>query len=160
MRQFSAQERRVLRQVQSQLPDSLTPFADMAQEAGLSEEAVLHLLQGMVDDGAIRRFGASIKHQQAGWNHNVMVAWRIDDDATRDQAGEAMAGHTHVSHCYFRPPQDDWPYSLFTMVHGRSPEELQEVVQALSELTGQKDYALLRSIKELKKTSMTYFLEE
>ncbi len=157
MRQFSPAQRTILRLAQAQLPDTLTPYADMAAEAGLSEAEVISLLQELVDDGTIRRFGASIKHQHAGWNHNVMVAWKIEDDAARDAAGATMAAHAHVSHCYYRKPQDDWRYSLFTMVHGRSQEELQEVVQTLSDSTGHTDYALLRSIKELKKSSMVYF---
>lgn len=157
MRQFTPAERTILRMAQDQLPDTLTPYADMAREAGLSETEVIALLGSLLEEGVIRRFGASIKHQQAGWNHNVMVAWRIDDDAARDAAGTAMAEHAHVSHCYWRPAQADWPYTLFTMVHGRSPDELARVVEELSVSTGQTDYALLHSIKELKKTSMVYF---
>ncbi|AGW13237.1 siroheme decarboxylase subunit beta [Megalodesulfovibrio gigas] len=159
MHQFTPAQRTVLRLAQDQLPDSLTPYADMARQAGITEEEVIALLQSLLEEGVIRRFGASIKHQQAGWNHNVMVAWRIDDDAARDAAGTAMAEHPHVSHCYWRPAQADWPYTLFTMVHGRSPEELQRVVAELSERTGQNDYGLLHSIRELKKTSMVYFQE-
>lgn len=157
MREFTPGQRAVLRRAQADLPDSLTPYADMAAEAGVPEAEALSLLQGLVDEGVIRRFGASLRHQQAGWSHNVMVAWKIDDDARRDAAGKTMAEHPQVSHCYYRKPQADWPYSLFTMVHGRSPEELRQVVAQLADATGETEHGFLTSIKELKKTSMIYF---
>ena len=72
--QFSEAERAVLRIVQADLPDTLTPYADIAREAGVSEAEVLELLTRLKASGAIRRFGASIKHQKTGWTHNAMVA--------------------------------------------------------------------------------------
>ncbi|MDO5484461.1 MAG: Lrp/AsnC family transcriptional regulator, partial [Desulfovibrionaceae bacterium] len=77
--QFSEAERAVLRIVQGNLPNSLTPYADIAREAGVSEEDVLSLLRRLKEDGAIRRFGASIKHQKTGWTHNAMVAWKASE---------------------------------------------------------------------------------
>ena len=71
---FTDTERAILRIVQFQLPDTLTPYADIAREVGTDEETVLNLLRRMKEDGSIRRFGASIKHQKTGWTHNAMVA--------------------------------------------------------------------------------------
>ena len=79
--QFSEAERAVLRIVQADLPDTLTPYADMAREAGISEAEVLELLTRLKASGVIRRFGASIKHQKTGWTHNAMVAWKADEAA-------------------------------------------------------------------------------
>lgn len=161
-RELSDAEKAVLRLAQGTLPDSATPYADMAaivsQETGedVSEEQVIALLQELKDIGAIRRFGATLRHQKAGWAANVMVAWRCSEEKM-PEVGPAMAGHQRVSHCYHRDPKADWPYSLFTMVHGRSNEECLQTVEELKQLSGLDDYALLHSIKELKKTSMVYF---
>ena len=87
---FTDTERAILRIVQFQLPDTLTPYADIAREVGTDEETVLNLLRRMKEDGAIRRFGASIKHQKTGWTHNAMVAW-IVDEADSDAIGEVAA---------------------------------------------------------------------
>ena len=155
--QFSEAERAVLRIVQGNLPNSLTPYADIAREAGVSEEDVLSLLHRLKEDGAIRRFGASIKHQKTGWTHNAMVAWKANETEA-EACGPVAAAHSHVSHAYFRPSSAaDWPYTLYTMVHGRSEEECLGVVNELRDGWPLKDYAILRSLKELKKTSMTYF---
>ena len=72
--QFTETERAILRIVQADLPDSLTPYADIARTVGCTEEEVLDLLSRLKQSGAIRRFGASIKHQKTGWTHNAMVA--------------------------------------------------------------------------------------
>jgi len=150
-------ERAILASVQGNLPDSATPFADIAASLGTDEETVLALLRRLKKDGVIRRFGASIKHQRAGWSHNSMVAWK-SDPAQAEVAGPKAAAHPHVSHCYYRPsPAPDWPYTLFTMVHGRDSAELSAAVEELQDITGLAEYAVLKSIRELKKISMTYF---
>lgn len=156
-RNFTDKERAVLRIVQKNLPDSLTPYADIAAETGTTEGEVLDLLRGMTDDGSIRRFGASLKHQKAGYSHNAMVAWIIAPDMA-DEAGEKAAEHPLISHAYYRPSSaDDWPYELYTMIHGRDPDEYKRVIAELRSSTCLDEYAVLESIRELKKTSMTYF---
>ena len=154
---FTEQEQAVLRAVQGDLPDTLTPFADIAAQAGLPEADVLALLARLCGDGTIRRFGASIKHQRTGWNANVMVVWQAAENEA-DAFGAAAAAHARVSHCYFRPsPAEDWPYTLYTMIHGRSREECLRTVDELRAAGLPPDYAMLDSLKELKKISMTYF---
>lgn len=156
-RQFSETERAILRIVQADLPDSLTPYADIAAQTGSTEEEVLALLQKLKDDGAIRRFGASIKHQRTGWNHNAMVAWTVDEDKV-DACGKIAAQNPHISHTYYRPsPAADWPYTFYTMVHGRSEQECLDVVAQVAASAPLGEHMILRSLKELKKISMTYF---
>lgn len=156
-RHFNDAECAVLRIVQDNLSDSLTPYADIAREAGISEGEVLDLLRELKASGAIRRFGASIKHQKTGWTHNAMVAWKVDESRV-DECGRTAALHERVSHAYFRPSSaPDWPYTLYTMVHGRSEEECLATVDELKVHTKLREHAILRSLKELKKISMTYF---
>ncbi|MDR3358710.1 MAG: Lrp/AsnC family transcriptional regulator [Desulfovibrio sp.] len=157
---FTDAERAVLRIAQADLPDSLTPYADIAAETGMTETRVLALLTRLKENGAIRRFGASIKHQKTGWTHNAMVAWKVDE-ANVDRCGALAAGHERISHVYYRPCSDpaaeDWPYSLYTMVHGRNEAECLDVVGSLTKTGLLKEYVILNSLKELKKISMTYF---
>lgn len=146
-----------MRLLQADLPDTLTPYADIAAQSGLAEAKVLDLIRELRESGAIRRFGASIRHQKSGWNANVMVAWKVDN-AQADIFGSLAAKHPRVSHCYFRPQKArDWPYTLYTMVHGRNTEECQRVVDELRTAGLHAEYAMLYSLKELKKTSMHYF---
>ena len=156
---FTPQEYAILGMVQNNLPDGLTPYADIAANVGCAEADVLNLLQKLKDTGVIRRFGASIKHQKTGWTYNAMVAWKIDP-LNVDRAGEIAATHQRISHCYYRPSlSPDWPYEFFTMIHGRTKEDYLEVIEDLKKTTPLSEYAVLRSLKELKKTSMSYFQE-
>ncbi len=154
---FTEKEEAILRIVQKNLPDTATPYADIAQSVGCTEQEVLALLQKLKDDGAIRRFGASIKHQKTGWNCNAMVAWQVSE-AEAEKFGPVAAEHPNISHCYFRPSSaEDWPYTLYTMTHGRTEEECQQTIADVQKSTGMQKFAVLDSIQEFKKTSMTYF---
>lgn len=156
-REFTPTQKDILRIVQADLPDSLTPYADIAREVCTSEEAVLELLRSLKEEGVIRRFGASIKHQRTGWNVNAMVAWIVERERV-EEVGTKASEHDHVSHCYYRPSSaEDWPYELYTMVHARSNEECTKVIEELRAMTGLGDYLVLTSIRELKKCSPTYF---
>lgn len=154
---FSKTERAILNMIQNTIPDSMTPYADIATMAGTDELSVLNLIRKMKNDGSIRRFGASIKHQKTGWNHNAMVAWKIDAIFI-DEIGEQAAKHPSISHCYHRPTTaSDWPYTLYTMIHGKNKGDCEKVIEQLKNETILNEYAILESLKELKKTSMRYF---
>ena len=157
-RTFTEEERKILRIVQADLPDSLTPYADIAKEVGgVTEETVMNLLRELKDEGVIRRFGASIKHQRAGWGSSAMVGWRVRG-LDVESLGKTASQNSRVSHCYYRPSSvEDWPYELYTMVHGHSDEECQQVIGDLARSMGTDDYIVLKSIRELKKISPTYF---
>jgi DNA-binding Lrp family transcriptional regulator len=149
-------DRLILQRVQGTLPDSATPYADIAREVGLPEAQVLDLLARLKASGEIRRFGATLKHQKAGYDANVMVAWFVPEEDV-DRIGALMSERPEISHCYHRVNCLEWPYNLYTMVHGRTDADCQAVVDALSAATGLTDYAMLFSLKELKKVSMRYF---
>ena len=158
-RTFNEIETAILRIVQRDLPDSAAPYADIARVAGCDEGFVIAFLENLKADGAIRRFGASVKHQKAGYTHNAMVAW-IVDEAHIDAAGETAAASASVSHCYYRPTSaPDWPYTLYTMVHGKSAGECEAAIDELSRIPNMGEHAVLTSVRELKKISMTYFQE-
>ncbi|MDR2669909.1 MAG: Lrp/AsnC family transcriptional regulator [Desulfovibrio sp.] len=157
IRTFSKAERRVLRIMQCNLPDSPTPFAEVAAAADTEEAEVLALLRTLREEGVIRRFGAVLRHRQAGYGANAMVAWKVERDGI-DAAGVRMARHPLVSHCYYRPSTaPDWPYELYAMVHGRDADERERTVRELARDTALADYVVLESVEELKKTSLRFF---
>ncbi|MEW5773546.1 MAG: Lrp/AsnC family transcriptional regulator [Thermodesulfobacteriota bacterium] len=155
-REFTARERAILGLVQGDLPDSATPFADIAASCGASEGEVLSLVRELKGSGAIRRFGATLRHQKAGYGHNAMVAWYVAEDRL-EEVGEMFASRPEISHCYVRRNCLDWPFNVYTMIHGQSPADCGRTVAELAALTGIDEYDILESVKELKKTSMKYF---
>jgi len=154
---FTETQKRVLALAGADLPDSPTPYADIAAQAGCTEAEVLELIAGLKADGVIRRFGATLRHQKAGYGHNAMVAWRVDDPEEALRVGEIMAARPEISHCYIRRTYPQWKYNLYTMIHGKNPGDTARVVEELARGTGVSDTQTLASVRELKKTSMRYF---
>jgi DNA-binding Lrp family transcriptional regulator len=154
---FTETEQRILALAGADLPDSHAPFAAIAEAVGCTEDEVLALLTRLKDDGVIRRFGATLRHQKAGYGHNAMVSWRVDDPDEAQRVGKLMAERPEISHCYIRRTYPQWKYNLYTMIHGKAPGDCMEVVDAISRETGVTDYQILQSVRELKKISMRYF---
>jgi len=71
-----------------------------------------------------------------------------------------MASFKAVSHCYLRPQYPDWPYNIFTMVHGQSKEDCEKVLETISNETGITERSALYSSKEFKKIRVVYFTQE
>jgi len=154
---FDTTQQAILRLVQGTLPDSPTPFARIAWKLDVSEEQVVTLLRQLKDEGIIRRFGATLRHQEAGYDCNVMVAWHVPDSRDMEQVSRIMCARSEITHCYQRRNCPEWPFNLYTMVHGRSEEDCRRVVDELRKETGVQHLELLFSHQELKKTSMQYF---
>ncbi len=148
-----------IRVVQEDLPLVERPFAALGEQIGASEDEVLGLLASFKDRKLMRRFAAVMNHRSAGFKANAMGVWAVPEERL-DELGPQMAGFALVSHCYRRPTYPDWPYSVFTMVHGKSARECEATIAAVQAETGVDDYALLWSVKEYKKTRVRYFTPE
>ncbi len=146
-------DRKLLISIQDGIPIASEPFKQVAKELGISEDAVIRRLAGMIKDGAIRRFGASIGHRAIGITANAMCTWNVPDDRV-EEVGALMAGFAEVTHCYERPRYPGWKYNLFTMIHAYSREECEKVANEISIATGIKDYSILFSEREFKKTGV------
>jgi len=153
------QDKKVISLIQGDLPLDPSPFALLAKKSGMNEDEFIDRIKSLKEQGIIRRFGATLRHQEAGFNSNAMVAWLAPENRI-DQIGKAFARFREVSHCYHRAPRGDWPYNLYTMIHGSNREECYRIADRLSRSTDLKDYQLLFSEKEFKKTSMKYFSEK
>lgn len=141
--------------LQGDLPLTAHPFAEIAKAAGTTEKKVLEELRDMKATGIVRKFGAVLRHQRAGYTRNVMVAWEVPADRC-DEAGRIFASRREVTHCYHREPSFLGRYNLFTMVHFREGEG-DGFLEDLASGAGAEHYLVLESLEELKKTSMEYF---
>jgi DNA-binding Lrp family transcriptional regulator len=149
-------DKEIIASIQGEIAITKRPYLEIAEKLGIGEELLLERMKDLCDRGVIRRFGATIRHQQSGFDANAMVAWVVDEDRI-DAVGEKMASFKAVSHCYRRNPTGDWPYNLYTMIHAKDEASCREIAEKLSTETSVKTYTLLFSRRELKKTSMKYF---
>ncbi|MDI6891754.1 MAG: AsnC family transcriptional regulator [Actinomycetota bacterium] len=155
---FTESDKKLIRMLQEDVPIAPRLFKSVADKLGLTEEDVISKVEEWKSKRVIRRFGAILSHRRVGFKENAMVVWCVPPKRA-EEVGEVMATFPEVSHCYERPTYPDWPYNLFTMVHGRTKEDCQKVAEAISKATGIGNYMLLFSTKEFKKTSMKYFVE-
>ena len=149
-------EKKLISQIQEDIPLTPQPYKEMAKRLKIAEEEVLQILQDLCDRGVIRRFGATLRHQKSGYAANAMVAWQVAEDRI-EVVGAIMANFKQVSHCYRRNPSDTWPYNLYTMVHATDETSCINTARRMSEEAEVDTYRLLFSRRELKKTSMKYF---
>ena len=149
-------EKRIIASIQEDMEITERPYVAIAEKLGIKESELLDRLKDLSRRGVIRRFGATLRHQRAGFSANAMVAWKVDEDRI-EEVGQKMATFHQVSHCYRRNPTADWPYNLYTMVHAGNEQACHETAQKMSKVTSVRDYTLLFSREELKKTSMVYF---
>lgn len=150
-----------VRIMQRDLPLTPTPFADYARELGLSMAQLQDTARRFTEDGKLRRVAAVLHHRSAGFRANAMGVWRVPGaDAEVDRVGETMANFRAVSHCYRRPTHPDWPYNIFTMVHGKTPADCDRALQAISTKIAIAEYRALYSTKEYKKVRVQYFTAE
>ncbi len=134
------------------------PYAPAAERLGVSQAAVLERLASLRERGALRRVAAILFHRRAGFSANGMGVWKVPEDEVLE-TGKRMAAFRGVSHCYQRPTYPDWPYSVFTMAHGRSKDECDAILSSIADATGIHERATLYSSTEFKKVRMLYFTD-
>jgi siroheme decarboxylase len=145
--------------LQGDMPIVPEPFAPAAERIGISQRELLQQLESMRERKALRRVAAILFHRRAGFSANGMGVWRVPEERVMELAPR-MASFRGISHCYQRPTYSDWPYSVFTMAHGRSKQECDAILDSIAEDTGIEDRRTLYSSTEFKKIRLLYFTGE
>ncbi|MGI8945321.1 MAG: siroheme decarboxylase subunit alpha [Thermoleophilaceae bacterium] len=148
----------VIRALQGDMPVVSEPYAPAAAEVGISQDALLDHLRSMEERKALRRVAAILFHRRAGFSANGMGVWNVPEERIGEIA-PLMASFRGISHCYQRPTYADWPYSVFTMAHGRSKEECDAILTSIAEESGIEDRRTLYSSTEFKKIRLVYFTD-
>ena len=148
----------VVRATQGPMPVVPEPYAPAAERLGVAQEEVLRRLASLKERGGLRRVAAILYHRRAGFSANGMGVWAVPEPEILE-TGKRMAAFRGISHCYQRPTYPDWPYSVFTMAHGRSKEECDAILDSIAAATGIEERATLYSSTEFKKVRMLYFTD-
>jgi len=151
----------VIRALQGPMRAVERPYDEAAAELGMSTEQLLDHLREMIDRKLLRRVAAILFHRRAGFSANGMGVWKVPEAEIMETGGR-MASFRGISHCYQRPTYEDWPYSVFTMAHGRSKEECDAILDSIAAECGMgpDDRATLYSSTEYKKIRLQYFTDE
>jgi DNA-binding Lrp family transcriptional regulator len=152
-------DRAVIRALQGNMPVISEPYAPAAAALGIPQERLLEHLREMQERRLLRRVAAILFHRRAGFSANGMGVWKVPDERIME-LGMRMASFRGISHCYQRPTYQDWPYSVFTMAHGRSKEECDAILDSIAGDTGISERATLYSSTEFKKIRLLYFTDD
>jgi len=147
---------RVIALAQNDIPIVSEPFKATVDELGLSYDEFFTILNELKDAGVMRRFAGILNHRKAGFNANAMVVWDVDE-SKGEEIGKKAAEFSAVSHCYLRPKYPNWPYNLFTMVHGKTTEETNGIIREMADEIEHFSRRPLYSTREFKKVRIKYF---
>lgn len=157
--QLSDNEISAVRVLQDELPLVKEPFKNIAEKSGILQQDLIDMVKRFIRSGVMRRYAGVLNHYTAGYNANAMVVWNVDEDRI-DECGKVFSGFEAVSHCYKRPVYREWPYGLYTMVHAKTRELCDGIINEMADRTGISDYRKLYSVKEYKKKRLKYFTKE
>jgi DNA-binding Lrp family transcriptional regulator len=137
-------DKKIIKEIQTDISITPRPFLDIANKLNIPEEDILKKIEELIDNG------------YAGINANAMSVWIVPEKEV-NRVGEIIASFKEVTHCYERHTLPDWKYNLYAMIHSKTKDGCIEIARKISEKTGIKDFKLLFSTEEFKKTSMEYF---
>jgi siroheme decarboxylase len=157
--ELSDEDVALIRATQGPMKVTPEPYAVAARDLGIAQEELFARLEAMQERRALRRVAAILFHRRAGFSANGMGVWRVPEERILE-LGPRMASFRGISHCYQRPTYADWPYSVFTMAHGRSKEECDAILDSIAEDTGVDERRTLYSSTEFKKVRLRYFTDE
>ncbi|TKI68776.1 Lrp/AsnC family transcriptional regulator [Sulfurimonas crateris] len=149
----------VIRRAQYDIDIVSEPFKKTVDELGIDYDRFFGILDELQEAGVMRRFASILNHRKAGFSANAMVVWDVDE-ANGEAIGEKAAAFSAVSHCYLRPKYANWPYNLFTMVHGKSTDETNGIIAEMASEIEAKSHMPLYSSREFKKVRIEYFTPE
>ncbi|MFQ5835678.1 MAG: Lrp/AsnC family transcriptional regulator [bacterium] len=153
-------DKKIINRLGKNLPLCSRPFEKIAREIDIEEEALFNKIREYQARGWIRKFSAGLNHTSFEIaSTNAMGVWKVPENRIQ-KVGRVMASFREVSHCYERATHQGWKYNLYTMIHASSKEECERVARRISQKTGIREYELLYTSQEFKKTSPIYFEEE
>jgi len=154
--ELSTLHKKVIKFSQDDIEIVSEPFKEIVERLGLSYEEFFAILEELKEAGVMRRFAGILNHRNAGFNANAMVVWDIDEKKG-EEMGKKAAEFSAVSHCYLRPKYPNWPYNLFTMVHGKTTEETNGIIREMASEIEHFSRRPLYSTREFKKVRIKYF---
>jgi DNA-binding Lrp family transcriptional regulator len=155
-RALNEHDRRLVTALQPGLALVPQPFAQLAEDAGMEESVLAGRLAAWLDEGCIKRFGVVVRHHELGYKANAMLVFDVPDELV-SAVGQRLAREPGVTLCYRRQRHlPYWPANLFCMVHGRSREAVEPVIERLCHLAGYPCEALF-SLRRFKQCGAKYF---
>ncbi len=141
---LSAFDMRLLNMLQTQLPISRRPFADMAEKLGCAEEMVIERLNFLKKSGYLRRVGPFFDSARLGYQ-GLLVAVKVAEGYT-EKVAEKINAYAGITHNYEREGR----YNLWFTLLSKNSEEEDKVIEEISALPGVEKLMRLKSKRKYK----------
>ncbi len=126
---LTALEKCLLNEYQRDFPLCASPFALIAEQQGVTEEAVMGTLQSLQQRGLISRVGPVFAPQRAG--ASTLAALSVPDAALA-QVADLVSCFEAVNHNYER----EHLYNLWFVVTAADEEQVRQVLDRIEQQTG------------------------
>jgi DNA-binding Lrp family transcriptional regulator len=146
----------IIKLIQEDIEVTHEPFAHIINALNIDYPTLFENLNELKEAGVMRRFASILNHRNAGFNANAMTVWDVEEK-DGEEIGAKAAAFSAVSHCYLRPKYPNWPYNLFTMIHGKTKEETNGIIADIASEIEHKAKRPLYSTREFKKVRLKYF---
>ncbi len=149
----------IIKLLQNDIDIVSEPFLNIITQLNISYDQFFEAVDQLQKSGIMRRFASILNHRKAGFNANAMVVWDVDENRG-EEIGEIAAAFSAVSHCYLRPKYPNWQYNLFTMIHGKTSDDTNKVIEDIKKEINVENYMPLYSSREFKKVRLKYFTDD
>ena len=146
----------VIKELQKDIEITNEPFKKAKEALDMSYEEFFEIAKELKDAGVMRRFASILNHRRAGFGANAMSVWEVPIERA-EEIGKELASFSAVSHCYLRPSFPSWPYNVFAMVHAKTQDECNALIEEMAKEVKIENYSKLYSTQEFKKQRIVYF---
>ncbi|MCB4749699.1 MAG: Lrp/AsnC family transcriptional regulator [Sulfurovum sp.] len=153
---LTARHMAIIKALQQDIDVVSEPFKKYLKKLDLSYDEFFTITNELKESGVMRRFATILNHRKAGFSANAMSVWSVPEEKG-EEIGKQLAEFSAVSHCYLRPKYPNWPYNLFAMVHAKTQEECDTLIEEMAQESGLTEYGKLYSTVEFKKQRLVYF---
>ncbi|MCB4743676.1 MAG: Lrp/AsnC family transcriptional regulator [Sulfurovum sp.] len=153
---LTARHMAIIKALQQDIDVVSEPFKKYLKKLNLSYDEFFTIANELKESGVMRRFATILNHRKAGFSANAMSVWSVPEEKG-EEIGKQLAEFSAVSHCYLRPKYPNWPYNLFAMVHAKTQEECDTLIEEMAKESGLTEYGKLYSTVEFKKQRLVYF---
>jgi len=155
MKNLSVKQKKVARLVQKDIAVQEFPFRKIASLCGLTEESVLEITGQLLK----KRFDPEIRSCASPSESGIQKERTGGLVCSRQKNGRSRKYIRVISlrfHCYERKPAFMNKYNIFTMLHSGN-KNISSLINEMVNAAKIKNYLILDSVKEYKKTSPEYF---
>lgn len=153
---LTPREIEVVKLLQRELPLQPRPFDTLARASDISPEEILEVAKILYRRHQLRRISAVVQTRRHSFSASAMGVWAVPTERI-EHVAPLLSNHRAVTQCFLRPTFPDWPYNVFTTVHGRSVDECESYLGEIAEESGLDDRRVLFPVKEYKRSRLNLF---